>query len=1144
MAPGSSTSASTWLRAFLLRQGRSQSSPPLPDGRPLYSYRCDDQEFATLQHTLRGSMLEPGQLATEVCASFCLYASEWWRRKYDGGPWSWQGIRQALQLKSFWRDSDVRGIAERGLDFWKRSVRKLGGHRLFLMTLASEGGLPLRLLHQEGAHLHAFFRQLLEELHPLGPDEEVAHQVASQLGFHLPRSFRHDEVYALSGRLATQVLDLQRAVADAPEPLVALDQRRPGWRSTLPLNLEDATAEALVRGLLSAAQSIAAGPGRHSIRCTTVLTRQSEALYILRREVRVPFIISDVNLRSLLQLDQAVLPANFQLLLELENGERIPLAMVTRWRSEKDRDQFIVETSREEALVLPDGSWSQYVRLVAVHNHRSLGTGILPGGEALGELPWLFVPERAEELETAPRWRLAAEGAASTRSSSCLVALRPAYHEATPPMVEIGSLPAGDRQLYELAGKVHVSSEGATCVLKAGGEQEQGSSFRWREAPQQMLRGSGFYIGCPTLLEEQPDGLERPVRSPLLEWRLRRGERNWRRMSEECVGEVDVRYAPQGRLCFQSILRILPRTSRIRLHASEARSGTVCLEGLEAPGAEGARVSVLATPGVQVQSELEGVAQVLHFQVQGTPPPEVSLDLRWKQGQSMRLGLPFPCVGARCIGRTGAALAPAEYVSLSLLAGHRIQVVAAQEGARYKLHGRLCHESHRALDAVLGLGVPLAEVAPGLHELELGSLSSMLAHCFSTTANRDVYIEFWLDGRGLKGRQPLLRVRRHDIKLKLHKREMQVELEDVPSTETGRSPDRFILEARLITQPSSKPVLLERMEGPRWAFPADKLEPGPWLILGREGEWFRVRPTLWTIPPRRGDQEPEPSPLVAAVLVRDETQRLKRLREVLKRLGHAPDDIDWQQLHGYLTSLTELPATTYDAVMQLIHEPEVCVLALLLHEGPLAPVWSGLESLPFRWSLVPACAWRRAFRVWQQYREQELATLPARYKEGYREETRSCLEEVRRIATFSNKGLQSLFDWLSAPGPRSPGLGKSMLELMDRAKIALVGTHSDEWWPQAADYRSDFEQPLAGLPPSLQGLLEIRGPQPGYCHAVLKAPIFSALAAAWGIDVSPRARLELRSFQDFDPSYFEFAYGCALTRALELTEQLAPERLQ
>jgi hypothetical protein len=53
------------------------------------------------------------------------------------------------------------------------------------------------------------------------------------------------------------VVKLQAQVADAPDPIKALDLAEPGWRDRLPLAVEDATVEALLRNLVGQARNLA-----------------------------------------------------------------------------------------------------------------------------------------------------------------------------------------------------------------------------------------------------------------------------------------------------------------------------------------------------------------------------------------------------------------------------------------------------------------------------------------------------------------------------------------------------------------------------------------------------------------------------------------------------------------------------------------------------------------------------------------------------------------------------------------------------------------------------------------------------------------------------------------------------------------------
>jgi hypothetical protein len=78
-----------------------------PDGRQLYQYRITDTEFSELEFSLR-QYISTGQtrlnlsvLAKRIMFSFLfvLYGAEWWRRRYDGSGFTWEGIMRVVSAR-------------------------------------------------------------------------------------------------------------------------------------------------------------------------------------------------------------------------------------------------------------------------------------------------------------------------------------------------------------------------------------------------------------------------------------------------------------------------------------------------------------------------------------------------------------------------------------------------------------------------------------------------------------------------------------------------------------------------------------------------------------------------------------------------------------------------------------------------------------------------------------------------------------------------------------------------------------------------------------------------------------------------------------------------------------------------------------
>ncbi|NJM13710.1 MAG: hypothetical protein HC889_19300, partial [Synechococcaceae cyanobacterium SM1_2_3] len=187
-----------WLQKFLFAHTRQTE----PDGRPLYAYKMRDTTYADLKIHFHQILLldSRGKKALRFAPIFCLYAAETFRREHAEGPWAWDTVFKPLGLETPLQ-SLIADWVEPGLKWWQRPpvLRNIGGNRLFLVTIACEGGLPLRLLQRENAHLAQFFRIVLDHYCRSGQGGvDAAKLFAQQQAPYLPRSLRHDPVFHLA----------------------------------------------------------------------------------------------------------------------------------------------------------------------------------------------------------------------------------------------------------------------------------------------------------------------------------------------------------------------------------------------------------------------------------------------------------------------------------------------------------------------------------------------------------------------------------------------------------------------------------------------------------------------------------------------------------------------------------------------------------------------------------------------------------------------------------------------------------------------------------------------------------------------------------------------------------------------------------
>ena len=143
-----------------------------------------------------------------------------------------------------------------GLDYWRRPLRISPYAREFLLTVALEGGFPVRIL-AEGARgwLKEFLRAIMRRAIAWRvdtPDEILA--IAEEERGRMRKSYQHDDFIALCSELVTSLLELrQKAEAESRDGIrnsALLDAKYPGWRDDLPIYVP-AEDEALVAELLT-----------------------------------------------------------------------------------------------------------------------------------------------------------------------------------------------------------------------------------------------------------------------------------------------------------------------------------------------------------------------------------------------------------------------------------------------------------------------------------------------------------------------------------------------------------------------------------------------------------------------------------------------------------------------------------------------------------------------------------------------------------------------------------------------------------------------------------------------------------------------------------------------------------------------------
>ena len=831
-----------------------------PDGRPLYAYKCSDNEYEQLRDKIRSQMPDAvrGRLSEgeefRFAATFCFYAAEAFHRRHESGPWAWETVFAEI-VHAPPNLPRIYEWVKTGLKLWQRPLlRSRNGDREFLITLACEGGLPLLLLRRESASLSRYFRELLAACHRQRhsndyDSKEVACQIAAR---YLPASLRHDVVFQLSGDLIQSVIALQEQVDEAADPIASLDRLVPEWRKRLPLPLGDGTVEILLRNLVGQASDLAQTE-RQRWRWRCFLVRKGDG-WSVEQHLELPRTVTGASLQA--WSDWTNLPPRLRVLLQTTEGKEV-ITLLTRLGGTGEQTTYQCEGLRPNGVRLAGKAAEAGARLLLSQGSGEVELPMI-GGQELGPLPWVFV-------ERGGQWELCGEGSVRRREASVrMLTLDEGQCLAEDGTCEpLGKAPELERSLYQVAGTVDWQhSELGSCQIRCASQEASEDLF--------LLRGRRLlsalnpvppFLGIPALYAVGQDGGQRRVSDGLFEWRpVDAPESDWRQDASACAGKVWVRHRDtNGALRFRRQVEVVPPSTHIemaRVGARAEEAGIIRFSGLPA-----VRVIVpeMADCRFDTRTVDEGAEIDCFAAREGLPVTQFDAELQWPEGRSLTLMLPFPRRGAAFV-RAGRALPSMERVALGRLADVKAVARAPSRRERFYLEGRL--RTHVPLQSGREFWESFPRVGEAI-QFALYGIQDRLASMLAMTGDLDAVVVLRIvDGmeRPLAG----LEVAQFDMALEPDPMRQCVVLPQDSLERLDADREEHIT-AKMVPlwDPSATPTdLVYDDASGAWQIP-DALQPGPWWVLGYDGDWARFRPLLWPVEGK--DVGAEPSALIGAI---------------------------------------------------------------------------------------------------------------------------------------------------------------------------------------------------------------------------------------------------------------------------------------
>ncbi|MBY0336617.1 MAG: STY4851/ECs_5259 family protein [Acetobacteraceae bacterium] len=915
------------VRIALIRRDRH--------GKPLGRHRLSEREFEGAVAALRSA---PEHQSGDVFAGvFCLVAVDILLRSDAGGAWTWERIRHHLGPR--FDDERMRGLTGQGLRYWGRQLRvQAGGRRRFLRSLVLEGGLPANLLARE--ELGRFLRCVQSEIDAIANiDLTAIEHFAARHEHLLPPAWREPLSCSLAAELLLSLRPWRSRLPDTVDgsrAVAHLNASHPGWRDELPINLDDAGAARLIGSLLAAPRQrqdqlptlralvgrrlapAAEGPGW---RC--VLAPEREGLLPPSIAELHPFSAADPPLRV-------------RIALTAGQGREIAIAEregAGRWRV-APLGRRTVPFPADEGVV---------GRLLV--NGQEIGHLLLPGGEPMPDLPWVF----AESAEADGSLCLLGFGSRTVQAATLYLVAEPGtgrFDTGEGGVEELGPVLGTERVVFRVTGTVvwRPFEGGAGIRLRTGSAAAappQEMALTPRRPPWQVLAPEAS-LGPPLIGLPSGQGGRPHLRAN------RRGAR-WEALpaSSWPLGEVDIALIENGLILDCRRLLILPADASVTVSNTE-RELEVTLRGF-APST--ARIEQFAPVE---RTERPGVT-TLRVALPDSPPPAITLraGLAGEAGETRhRLPLRLRHGGFR-VGDGGMLPAHA-----ARTLGGLAEVTACSgdaDGRPAVLSARLTGTSASAFP---GLRIELAASFVG--EMPMAGVRGLLRRMWTTLGDQDAELTVDVLRDGMSGRLMRLSAFTHD--LKLDGPAGRVALTDKAGAVVW-PPDGGGLAVLDLTEPEAGVVPLERGGKGWWLLPASAEADGPRLVVGSGSLERIVRPRVWSAV---GEPRPGLAGLREAVALREHGVRTAALAQRLMALAadpHAQEHrSDWALLDATLAAAhTYAPAVSFDLLCAVAREPSVLAhWALRADDRTLGWLAALEDDLPMAWCLVPLAAWQDA----------------------------------------------------------------------------------------------------------------------------------------------------------------------------------------
>lgn len=920
---------SVWLGQFLQRRGLSK-----PDQRGLYTYHCSFEEYVDLRRILRefrGFSVGSNDAASSAC--FVLFGSEWYRREYRSEhAWSWEPIWKELGFSL--SPVDLSSAIPKGLEgYWKRPLHLYdAGHRNFLGSVFSEGGLPFQVLRESGSRFQTLFDRLLRQhdqwkLMGFSTVQQVEQYLQR---INLPQAFSSHTSVELIASMVDQLVSLVRdyGLTEEDEPVTRLDIVNPKWRELFPLPLDNETGSDLLNSLLKTAtsedkkrrKSVSGWGCQHFWHET-----QPNALKV---QVTMPEeVVFTLTMKPSTTRFELAVVEDGRVIAELGPGYALVNDNVARIQM-RQREVIGTRHNYNAQLSLVARAGGMLIAKLPIEN------SIV----ALGEVPLGF------ELEN-DRWQLCGQASFNT-SSEELMLLLPSDYSVT--IIEksddaiisdisaVFSLP-----VVRVKGKVQLQVESDDVYrirtgdsISAGlGLELVGDEIDWETKP------ALTFIGLPRVRWPVGSGDLRQLGGDL----YIAGKQPGDGVLQEFLGAqfVSVRNR-RGDALLRRKVGVLPPDFRV-----EIRGGDNPGQGSVLIYSQQSCLFQMKGDALQVQQIRHEDHVELSVLAKDLPPIRVSLLVTPSLfSDPIEIDLPFP--GSGCMGFDANGNQLRRDLSVDELPGVRLYLFGMPSvPTRFTIELTLMGNTARNACytwSYLAADKPL--------EISLFNIREQIIDLLSLQSGIDQVVELRVSG---SGKDTLYRIRKYAAEVQL---DCNRSLLSVVSLHGSAAADMPMPVLMLLHDPMRAPVALpsrtsEGVLTGEYDLPRIFEKDGPWLVLPQVDSSLSFRPMFIPGSWEKVVQTEGIQSLQKAVIAFDHNEPISSFTSVLDAMAINPMHSGWQFLRSIFDGYGYLPLATFEVWKAVIKNTRVLSMALFKFEMSASFLGRLEAEFPVFWEFFP-----------------------------------------------------------------------------------------------------------------------------------------------------------------------------------------------